>query len=154
MAEDVPDVVVEVQKALDSFEQSVFPVDGEGAMKYLSISQDELRMLSADECGEAAVLLVALSFHVSKQINKLKAQIRYCGEAIMKNVAPRLANYRYNSPDERMCLAIAEDDFSTKMKRHEVTLSCQMDRIEYLPLRLEKSADMFSSLAATRRRRS
>jgi hypothetical protein len=111
-------------------------------------------MLSADECGEAAVLLVSLSFHVSKHINKLKAQIRYCGEAIMKNVSGRLSSYRYNSPDERMCLAISEDDFATKMKRHEVTLSCQMDRIEYLPLRLEKCADMFSSLAATRRRRS
>lgn len=141
-----------VDQSLDEFERSVMPAEGHGAMKYVALSQEELHMMSAEECGEAAVMLTGLSFHLSRQTNKLRAKIRYCNETILKCVAGKTSNYRYQSPEERMSLAIQEDDYSTSMKKHEVTLSCRLERIDYLSLRLEKIADMFSSLAATKRR--
>jgi len=145
---------VTVDQSLDEFERSVMPAEGQGAMKYVGLSQEELHMMSAEECGEAGVMLTSLSFHLSRQANKLRAKIRYCNEAILKCVAGKTGNYRYQSPEERMSLAIQEDDYATSMKKHEVTLSCRLERIDYLSLRLEKIADMFSSLAATKRRQS
>jgi hypothetical protein len=148
------DASMTVDQSLDEFERSVMPADGQGAMKYVGLPQEELHMMSAEECGEAAVMLTCLSFHLAKQANKLRAKIRYCNETILKSVAGKTGNYRYQSPDERMSLAIQEDDHATSMKKHEVTLSCRLERIDYLSLRLEKIADMFSSLAATKRRQS
>jgi hypothetical protein len=143
-----------VDQALEDFEKSIFPAEGEGAMKYVALSNEELHMMSAEECGEAAVMLTCLGFHISRQGNKLRAKIRYCNEIILKSVAGKTGNYRYQSPEERMSLATQEDDGTAAMKKHEVTLSCRLERIDYLALRLEKVADMFSSLAATKRRQS
>lgn len=141
-----------VDEALDDYEKTVFPQDDQGAMRYLNLSHHELNHMTAEECNEAAVLLTSLAFHVAKACNKLKAKIKYCNEAIIKCVAGKTTNYRYNSPDERMALAIQEDDFASNLKRQEVTLTCRLERIDYLALRLEKVADMFASLAATKRR--
>lgn len=146
------DSLAKVDEALDEYEKTVFPADDQGAMRYLSLTHLELNHMSAEECNEAAVMLTGLAFHVAKACNKLKAKIKYCHESILKCVASKTANYRYNSPDERMALAIQEDDYASNLKRQEVTLGCRLERIDYLALRLEKVADMFASLAATKRR--
>jgi hypothetical protein len=151
-AEAVKSSSQSVDEMLDSYEKMILPAEDKGAMRYINMSQHELNAMSAEECNEAAVMLTSLAFHVAKACNKLRAKIRYCNEAILKCIASRTANYRYNSPDERKALAIQEDDFASNTKRQEVSLSCRLERIDYLSLRLEKVADMFASLAATKRR--
>jgi hypothetical protein len=151
-AEAVKSSSQSVDEMLDSYEKMILPAEDKGAMRYINMSQHELNAMSAEDCNEAAVMLTSLAFHVAKACNKLRAKIRYCNEAILKCIASRTANYRYNSPDERKALAIQEDDFASNTKRQEVSLSCRLERIDYLSLRLEKVADMFASLAATKRR--
>lgn len=142
---------------LDSYENSIglssIPKDLEfTCMKYLYLSQDELKKMSSEDCAEACVLLNSFSFHLSRMLNKEKAKLRWCNEKILKAISSKLTDYRYFSPDERMALSVKDDDYAQKVKMLAVKIQARIDRTEYLPIRIEKVSDTFSNLSYNKRK--
>lgn len=142
---------------LDNYEKSIglssIPNNVEfPCMKFLYLSQEEIRKMTAEDCSEACVLLNNFSFHLSRTINREKSKLRWCNEKIFKTVSERLTEYRYFSPEERMALAVKDDDYAQKIKSLSVKIQARIDRIEYLPIRIEKVSDMFSNLAYSKRK--
>ena len=116
------------------------------------MSNEDFNKMSSEDCAEACVLLNSFSFHLSRLLNKEKSKLRWCNERILKVVSGKLTEYRYFSPDERMALSIKDDDYAQKIKLLSVKIQARIDRIEYLPIRIEKVSDAFSNLSYNKRK--
>jgi hypothetical protein len=121
-------------------------------IKYLYLSQEELSKMTSEQCSEACVLLNSFSFHLSRIINKEKTKLRWCNERILKSIANNLQEYRYFSPDERMALCIKDNDYAQKIKKLYNLIQARIDRIEYLPIRLEKVSESLVNLSFAKRK--
>ena len=143
--------------ALQKYELSIglpaIPNDREFPwIKYLYLSQEDLSKMTGEQCSEACVLLNSFSFHLSRVINKEKAKIRWCNERILKSVANNLSEYRYFSPEERIALCIRDNDYAQKIKKLAGLIQARIDRIEYLPIRIEKVAESLLNLSFAKRK--
>ena len=143
--------------ALQKYELSIglpaIPNDREfPCIKYLYLSQEDLSKMTGEQCSEACVLLNSFSFHLSRVINKEKAKIRWCNERILKSVANNLSEYRYFSPEERIALCIRDNDYAQKIKKLAGLIQARIDRIEYLPIRIEKVAESLLNLSFAKRK--
>lgn len=146
-----------VDAALEKYELSIgltpIPSDKDfPCIKYLYLSQEELSRMTSEQCSEACVLLNSFSFHLTRIINKEKTKIRWCNERILKTVANNLSDYRYFSPDERMALSIRDNDYAQKIKKLANLIQARIDRIEYLPIRIEKVAESLLNLSFAKRK--
>lgn len=146
-----------IDQALEKYELTIglipIPSDKEFVcMKYVYMSQEELSKMSSEQCAESCVLLNSFSFHLSRIINKEKTKLRWCNEKILSVVATSLLDYRYFSAEERMALCIKDNDYAKKIKKLSNLIQARIDRIEYLPIRIEKIAESLSNLAYSKRR--
>lgn len=146
-----------IDLALEKYELTIgltpIPSDKEfTCIKYLYLSQDDLSKMSSEQCSESCVLLNSFSFHISRVINKEKTKLRWCNEKILSVIANNLSDYRYFSAEERMALCIKDNDYAKKIKKLSALIQARIDRIEYLPIRLEKVAESLSNLAYSKRR--
>lgn len=152
MEEQNPSIIEALEKFLQNFETTILPEDGKGALKYLTMGEPELNVLSAEQCGEAAVMLTSLSYNVHRASNKEKTKANYLNKMLMKNIASRMGQYQYRTTEERMALAIAEDDYAIKIQKELVVIQAKIDRIEYLSIKFDNSAQMFNNLQSTKRK--
>lgn len=147
-------VLDKFESILDEYEIKVLPEDSKGALKYLSYVETDLNGMTYEECGIATVMLSNLAYHVHRCIQKEKAKLNYLKERLMKTIAPIMGQYTgYKSTEEKAALASEEDDFAQALKRNIVICQGKIDRIDYLPIRLEHCAQSFSKLQETKRRR-
>ena len=143
--------------ALQQYELTIglspIPSDKEfPCMKYIYLSKEELSKMSGEQCSEAAVLLNNFSFHLSRVINKEKTKLRWCNERILSSVANNLLDYRYFSQEERMALCVKDNDYAKKIKKLASLIQARIDRIEYLPIRIEKISESLSNLSYAKRK--
>lgn len=122
-------------------------------MKLLNIPIEKLKIMSSEQCGEAALLLHNFSFRLTKEISSKKALLNYYKECFFKTVVKYVGEIRYLSTEERLAIAADQDDFAKKLKFQMAKLQYIIDRVEYLPMKVDKVADMFNSLQIARRNR-
>jgi len=122
-------------------------------MKLLNIPLEKLRVMSSEQCGEAALLLHNFSFRLTKEISSKKALLNYYKECFFKTIGKYVGEIRYLSTEERLAIAADQDDFAKKLKFQMAKLQYIIDRVEYLPMKVDKVADMFNSLQIARRNR-
>lgn len=143
-----------MENILQDFEKNILPEDGKGALKFLTMDESELGCLSSEQCGEAAIMLTSLSYNVHRAANKEKSKVGFLNRALMKNIAPRMGQYQYKTTEEKIALAIAEDDFAIQLHKAIVVCQAKIDRVEYLSIKLDNSAEAFKALQLTKRRMS
>ena len=146
-----------IDLALEKYELSIglTPIPSDKnfpCIKYLYLSQEELNKMTGEQCSEACVLLNSFSFHISRVINKEKTKLKWCNDRILKTVASNLSEYRYFSPEERMALCIKDNDYAQKIKKLHGLIQARIDRIEYLPIRIEKVAESLLNLSFAKRK--
>lgn len=142
---------------LDLYENSIgissIPENIEfSCMKYLYIEIAELKKMTSEECAEACVLLNNFSFHLSRILNREKSKLRWCNDKILKTIASKLGDYRYFSSEERIALSIKDDDYAKKIKSLASKIQARIDRIDYLPIRIENVSEVFSNLSYNKRK--
>ena len=139
----------------EQFEQSLgltyTPDSPNECMRLLNIPLDKLRIMTSDQCGEASLILHNFSFRLTKEISSKKALLNYYKECFFKTVSKYVSEIRYLSTDERLAIAADQDDYAKKLKFQIAKLQYIIDRVEYLPMKIDKVADMFNSLQITRR---
>lgn len=146
-----------IDLALEKYELSIglTPIPSDKnfpCIKYLYLSQEELAKMTSEQCSEACVLLNSFSFHITRIINKEKTKIRWCNERILSSVANNLGEYRYFSAEERIALCIKDNDYAKKIKKLAGLIQARIDRIEYLPIRIEKVSESLANLSYAKRR--
>lgn len=127
------------------------PENPNECMRLLNLSHDQLKIMTSDQCGEAALLLHNFSFRLTKEISSKKALLNYYRECFYKTISKYVSDIKYLSAEERIAIAAEQDDYAKKLKFSIVKLQYIIDRVEYLPMKVDKVADMFNSLQIARR---
>jgi hypothetical protein len=90
--------------------KGIYLVKKPEAQHYLEMTQDELRAMSADECGEAAFLLSQFAYWLRQQYNLEMMRVRLCDAEIDKQIGRRIQSYdKYMKWEEKRLAAISED---------------------------------------------
>lgn len=142
-----------VKEQLDKYEQSVglttFISSNEDYRKYMNLSSNELRAMTAEECKEGAYLLSDFAHHVEKQYNREHALAGWCEREIWRNIAPDIDNYKtskYQSNDELKHLAITGNEYTSKLYLLQTGCVARADQLRNISNKIEKISDRLSSL--------
>jgi hypothetical protein len=101
-----------VTATIESYLKSkgIYLVKKPEAQHYLEMSQEELRAMSGEECGEAAFLLSQFAYYLRQQYNQEIMRVRLCDHEIDKRIGRRIGSYdKYMKFEEKRMAVIAED---------------------------------------------
>lgn len=121
------------------------------AMNLLEIEPEELRRMTAEECGEAAVILNSFAFHLQRAVNREMGRAKWADASVKKAITHSLGQQRGQSFEERRLLAIANDEAAAKLDQIGVQAQLRIERLSYLAAKAESVAKSFMGLQSTRR---
>jgi hypothetical protein len=156
--------ISQIEASLDTYEKEVGlpPVTiNESRINSITdfitnISVDKLRKLTAEESGEMAVLLAQMIFDVQRYYNKEYARFvwaeseldHFCG------VNARTIAGKFLTFDERKNILIKSSSYASNLFSIKKGCKARMNRISYLPTRIEFIAKTLLDLQQTKRRNS
>jgi len=121
--------------------------------RYLTITVAEQRKLSAEECGEASIILNQAATYIQLEMNRIKADIAWCTNYIDWLIANTITQYgtQYTPFEYRRLLASRDNDVAMKLYGIINDAELQAKCLEYLPNQLRATAMSFADLQHTKR---
>ncbi len=147
----------EAGEALDRFASAVGlpvvlpPGVEDEARRYLDLGPESLRKLSGSDCGEGAYMLERLALHIQDACNREAARVRWADETVRKLIAPRLAEQRAYSFEERRLLAVGTDPEAARVDALRVKAQLRVDRVSYMAGKVEAMARTLMALQQSKR---
>ena len=141
----------QVDKVLDEYESSLgLPVfesefHDQSAKKYMGLSRTQIEKLTPDECGQAALLLASLSFHIQRSYNREVARVNWATQVLKATVAGREQAYK-GSWESQFNQAIKEDGYASKILSIKRYAQQRADRITYLSTSIKNISDLFINI--------
>lgn len=118
--------------------------------RFLNLSMIEMNKMTSEDCAAAAYLLNQYAHHIQKEINRETAHINFARKQLEIEVARHDANYPGFKYEERCQHAIVSDNYLYKLSQVEVWAQIRIDRLAFLPSRLNKMADSLESLGRSK----
>ena len=121
--------------------------------RYLTMSEQERRRMTAEECGNAAITLNQAATYIQLETNKMQAEIRWCDRYIDWLIASKIteAGSKYTPFEYRRILAIRNNDVATKLQQIMANIQLRIDSLSYIPTQLRATAASYSDLQQTKR---
>jgi len=119
----------------------------------LTMSQREMRKLTAEECGEASVILNQAATYIQLEMNRIHADLKWCNEYIDWLIADKITQYgtKYTPFEYRRLLAIRDNDVAMKLQVIINNAQLRVKLLEYMPNQLKGTSMSFSDLQQTKR---
>ena len=153
----IDDKILNLDKVLDDFESSTgLPLNTPKtieieAKRLLELEPEYLSKLSAEQCGEASVVLEQFSFYLQKIMNRESSKIKWSNEAINKIIGSTILFQKGYGFEERRIAAIRENDAATKLQNIKVKHELRAERISYLSSKIDSLSKSFIALQQTKR---
>jgi hypothetical protein len=121
--------------------------------QFLTMTISEQRKLSAEECGEAAIVLNQAATYIQLETNRMQADIDWCTEYINWIIAQDVANVgtKYTPYEYRRILAIKQNDVAMKLQKVISRAQLRIKSLAYMPTQLRATAASFADLQQTKR---
>jgi predicted class III extradiol MEMO1 family dioxygenase len=152
----VDDKLQEAEAVLLDYEKSLGIVPTtvmEETSSVINLRAEQIRKLSAEECGEHAFILSQQSLFIQHQINKHNQRINWASSNIDAIISGRLDNYgsQYTPFADRKIMAILDNEYTKKL--HEIKTKSQqvIHRLEYIPARINYMCKTLLELQQTKR---
>lgn len=141
------------EESLDAYEQSLGLKAAPSIVidRYLHMQVEEMNRLQAEECDCAAIVLAQFAFYLQKAYNSEKGKANYASTMVDRIVMPKISNYKAPSAPERRQSAIKDDEAATKWEKLRNQAQSRVDRLDYLPAKIDALALRFAGLAQTKR---
>jgi|ETNvirenome_6_85_1030632.scaffolds.fasta_scaffold71466_2 hypothetical protein len=121
--------------------------------KILTISYVELKALSAERCGECAVLLAQYGIFVQKEINRQTAKMKWAEKGIHIMAAKYGKNYsQYMKFEEKQATIISDNSAAFKLHKLKQISQAIVDELSYITSRINTMGQSFIELQNTKRR--
>jgi hypothetical protein len=121
---------------------------------YLAAPEAELRALLAEDCYERAQILARWGMKVQRVSNSYAARARWCRSSIGKLIGATMAGMRgVYSVDERRALAMVDCPAAQDLEKQLVVAEAMVERLAFVPARIEESRRTYVAMADSRRRR-
>ena len=148
--------LADLERVLDEFEKGLgLSIEQNPDISYaLNLKREQLSKLSPEECGELAYVLAQQSTSLQKEINKYSQRGSWANTNIDSMICSHIDNYggRFTTYDNRIMLAIKDNEYT--MKLYEVLVQSQIiiDRLSYLPAKISYMSRTLIELQQTKRR--
>jgi hypothetical protein len=121
--------------------------------RFLNMTTVALRKLSAEDCGEASVILNQASTYIQLELNRMRADIDWCNKYIDWLIAKNITQYgtKYTPFEYRRLLASQDNDVAMQLHKIVSDAELQAKCLEYLPTQLRATASSFADLQQTKR---
>lgn len=145
----VAEILKEVDAKLDQYEQQLGlpklgPFQNESETTALfGMTTAEIRGMSRDEQAEAVLLLQDYTIYLQRVMNREQSRITWCNQTIDRIIAPHVMGYRGYSVEERRIQAIRDNDAASKVKRLLNEAELRLNRISFLPAKIDALARAF-----------
>lgn len=117
------------------------------ATALMDVTRDGLRGMSAEHLAESAILLQRFGFYLQRRYNRCIATRNWCESGIRHAIAETVGKVTGYSLEERRPLAIRQSVVATKLNKLKVKAESLATDIEYMAVRVEYQARLFSNLA-------
>jgi len=140
-----------LDRVLDEYEASLgLPIfnsefHDNTAQNYLQLSRDQIEKLTPEQCGEAALLLSSLAFHIQRNYNREIARINWATKTLKTTLAGREQAYK-GSWESQFNQAVNEDGYAKKIANIQRYAQQRADRINYLSSAIKNVSDIFLSV--------
>lgn len=151
-----PGAVDKLDEILDQFEKDLGIVPrtkpNPEVELLMRLTRAELKVLSPEDCSEAAIILEQYSFYIQRVFNLDKARHDWCVEQVNRLIAPTLNQYgtNYTKYDEKRMLAVKDNDVASKLDFQRIKSMNRMNRLEYLSGKVGSYAHKFNKLAESK----
>lgn len=151
--------LADITKILDTFLKKLslpaYGVNNE-IEKYFVYNEQDLSKLSAEQCGEIAVLITREAYFIQREHNIISAKVLWAEESLRYSISDTLSNYggQYVPLEQKKIAAIKENNYATDLYKCIVQLKVKLTSLDYLGASLNKHADAFKELSQTKRSRS
>ena len=148
--------LAEVEKILDDFEKSlgIIPTTNtEETTHIFSMKSEQLRKLSAEQCGEYAFILSQQTLYIQHQINRNNQRISWADSNIDAITCGQVNNYggQYTPFAEKKMMAIKDNGYAKKLLEIKNKAKLVIDRLEYIPARINYMCKTLLELQQTKR---
>ncbi|NVM35778.1 MAG: hypothetical protein HWN81_09295 [Candidatus Lokiarchaeota archaeon] len=140
-----------IDEILDEYESSIGlskftekAIDDE-AKKYLSMDRNQIEKLSIQECGEAALMLGGLSFHIQRCFNREMSRVNWAENLLKKTIAGEELQYR-GSWESQYNQAIKNNDYASDLLKLKNYAKQRADRLTYLASSAKNMSDLYKNL--------
>lgn len=122
------------------------------AEQYLNMNHDDINRLSAEYCGEAAIVLAQYSFHLQRCYNAELARMTWAEDSIKRTITENINQVKGASFEERKMQATKQNEYAFKLDQIRTWAKCRADKLSYLASKVEFLARTFLDLQQTKRR--
>lgn len=113
--------------------------------KYLSMDRNQIEKLSLQECGEAALMLGGLSFHIQRCFNRENSRVNWADNLLKKTIAGEELQYR-GSWESQYNQAVKHNDYANDLLKLKNYAKQRADRLTYLASSAKNMSDLYKNL--------
>lgn len=121
------------------------------AEKYLTLPQEDMASMTAEECGEASIILAQYAFYLQRSLNVETRRVGWSQSMIERSIAPLMKNYNASSAGERRMMAIKDNEFALSCEKLRTEAQARVDQINYLSAKVDALSYRFADLQQTKR---
>ena len=112
------------------------------AKQYLQLTRGQIEKLTPEQCGEAALLISSLAFHIQRSYNREVARSNWADKVLKSTIAGREQAYK-GSWESQFTQAIKEDGYTNKIAGIKRDSQQRADRLTYLSSSMKNISDVF-----------
>ena len=123
------------------------------AENILNLTQDELKSLSSEECGEKAYCVFAYANYVQTEYNKNLEKLNWSNDALWKILSSEMKQYgdRYTKWEEKYHQALKGNDFASRIHIIKTHAKARVDRLSDKVKDIRKMGDVLLELQRSKK---
>lgn len=119
---------------------------------YLQMDRNELRALSAEDCGEISYIVCQLALEIQREVNKQNAMEKWANAQIDKTIADTISNYKiYNYEGQRQA-AIKDNEYARKCLEVKVNAGIRVVDLESMAYQVKNLGSILLDIRHTKTR--
>jgi hypothetical protein len=119
---------------------------------YLQMDRNELRALSAEDCGEISFIICQLALEIQREVNKQNAMEKWADAQINKTIADTISNYKiYNYEGQRQA-AIKDNEYARKCLEVKTNASIRVVDLESMAYQVKNLGSILLDIRHTKTR--
>ena len=145
------------ERELDGFEAGLgliagcpAPTESE-ANRIIGLPPEALNNLSADKCGENAIVLTQYAHFLKKAENKERSKVTHAESALRWVITPVLDQVTGYGLEEKRMKAIRVNEAAASYETIRARSQARLDRIEFISQTVKELAHTYMALANTKR---
>jgi hypothetical protein len=122
--------------------------------RYLNLNATELKLLSIDECAEAAYLLSQRAFYIQREYNTQKARHSWLDQKLRKAIAESDGQFKkyMNFEEKRSMITLpTNNEAYHRLEQLRLETVIKMNELDMLSVKIENFAKFFTELFRSKR---